>query len=106
MTNRRFAFLLLSTAAIVSPSTKAAAQEAPAPVPILASQDLSQLSIEELAQLPVRSASKREEPLGAAPTALFIITKGDIHDTHVESNDTGRAHLAQRSAYFGTRVRF
>ena len=36
------------------------------------------LSIEELAQLPVRSASKREEPLSAAPTALFVITGDDI----------------------------
>ena len=41
-------------------------------------QDLSQLSIEELAQLPVRSASKREEPLSAAPTALYVITGEDI----------------------------
>jgi iron complex outermembrane receptor protein len=41
-------------------------------------QDLSALSIEELAQLPVRSASKREEPLSGAPTALFVITDDDI----------------------------
>jgi len=46
--------------------------------------DLSQLSIEELAQLPVRSASKRDEPLSAAPTALYVITGGDI----VESGAT------------------
>ncbi|MES2442878.1 MAG: TonB-dependent receptor [Pseudomonadota bacterium] len=41
-------------------------------------QDLSSLSIEELAQLPVRSASKQEEPLSAAPTSLFVITDADI----------------------------
>jgi iron complex outermembrane receptor protein len=41
-------------------------------------QDLSALSIEELAQLPVRSASKQEEPLSTAPTALFVITDADI----------------------------
>lgn len=42
------------------------------------SQDLSSLSIEELTQIPVRSASKREEPLSAAPTALYVITESDI----------------------------
>jgi iron complex outermembrane receptor protein len=41
-------------------------------------QDLSSLSIEELAQLPVRSASKQEEPLSSAPTALYVITDSDI----------------------------
>src|ERR1044072_1539501 len=41
-------------------------------------QDLSALSIEELAQLPVRSASKQVEPLSTAPTALFVITDADI----------------------------
>lgn len=41
-------------------------------------QDLSSLSIEELSQIPVRSASKREEPLSAAPTALYVITDADI----------------------------
>lgn len=41
-------------------------------------QDLSRLSIEELSRLPVRSASKREEPLSAAPTALYVITGEEI----------------------------
>jgi len=77
VTNRRIVFLL-GTAALACPATRAAAQDSPTPVPILASQDLSELSIEELAQLPVRSASKREEPLSGAPTALFVITNGDI----------------------------
>ncbi len=53
-----------------------------APVPALAKeqepQDLSNLSIEELAQIPVRSASKQDEPLSSAPTALFVITDTDI----------------------------
>lgn len=39
---------------------------------------LADLSIEQLAQLPVRSASKREEPLSAAPAALYVITSDDI----------------------------
>jgi iron complex outermembrane receptor protein len=40
--------------------------------------DLNALSIEELANLPVRSASKREEPLANAPTSLFVVTADDI----------------------------
>jgi iron complex outermembrane receptor protein len=42
------------------------------------SPNLGALSIEELAQLPVRSASKRDEPLSAAPTSLFVITGEDV----------------------------
>lgn len=48
-------------------------------------QDLEELSIEELADLPVRSASKREEPLSQAPTALYVITADDIHDSGARS---------------------
>ncbi len=40
--------------------------------------DLQSLSIEELAQLTVRSASKREEPLNAAPTSIYVVTGGEI----------------------------
>ena len=40
--------------------------------------DLANLSIEQLAQIEVRSASKREEPLSAAPAALYVITPDDI----------------------------
>ena len=48
-------------------------------------QDLSALSIEELAQLPVRSASKVEEPLSRAPTALFVLTGADIEASAADS---------------------
>lgn len=40
--------------------------------------DLQSLSIEQLAQISVRSASKREEPLNAAPTSLYVITNAEI----------------------------
>lgn len=63
-------------ALLLSPQI-AAAQPTEAPT-LLAAQDLSQLSIEDLAQLPVRAASKREEPLSAAPTALYVITGEEI----------------------------
>ena len=47
--------------------------------------DLSNLSIEELAQIQVRSASKREEPLASAPTALYVITGPDIAESGATS---------------------
>lgn len=76
MTNRRFHPLLFAPALACAPAA-AAAQAAPPPPPP-PGQDLSRLSIEELAQLPVRSASKQEELLSAAPTALYVITGDDI----------------------------
>jgi iron complex outermembrane receptor protein len=75
---RRFTPYLLGPAWVAAHATGASAQDAPAPAAQPASQDLSTLSIEELAQLPVRSASKREEPLSGVPTALFVITGDDI----------------------------
>jgi iron complex outermembrane receptor protein len=91
VTNSRFAFLLLGIAVTAGPAARAAAQDSSTPPVIPASataprgQDLSQLSIEELAQLPVRSASKREEPLSQAPTALYVITGDDIANSAANS---------------------
>ena len=82
MNTKRLATFLLGPAIAALPAA-AAAQD----VELATAEqipDLSQLSIEELAQLPVRSASKRDEPLSAAPTALYVITGGDI----VESGAT------------------
>lgn len=39
---------------------------------------LRELSIEELAQIEVRSASKQAEPIGRAPTSIFVVTGNDI----------------------------
>ena len=41
-------------------------------------QDLTSLSIEELAQVEVQSASKRAEPVSQAATSIFVITGDDI----------------------------
>ena len=41
-------------------------------------QDLTNLSIEELAQVEVQSASKRAEPVSQAATSIFVITGDDI----------------------------
>jgi iron complex outermembrane receptor protein len=51
-----------------------------APLPAQAEEqpNLQALSIEELAQIPVRSASKRDEPLSAAPTSLYVITGDEV----------------------------
>lgn len=54
-------------AAAVLPASAVAAEGGEQP-------DLQSLSIEELAQLPVRSASKRQEPLSGVPASLFVIT--------------------------------
>ena len=51
---------------------RAAAEEQP---------DLANLSIEQLAQIKVTSASKQAEPLSQAPAALYVITGQDIEDS-------------------------
>ena len=43
--------------------------------------DLAGLTIEQLADIPVTSASKRAEPLSAAPASLYVID----HDRIVRS---------------------
>jgi iron complex outermembrane receptor protein len=40
-------------------------------------QDLRDLSIEQLAQIQVRSASKQAEPISRAPTSIYVITASD-----------------------------
>jgi iron complex outermembrane receptor protein len=47
--------------------------------------DLANLSIEQLAQIKVTSASKQLEPLSSAPAALYVITGQDIQDSGVAS---------------------
>jgi iron complex outermembrane receptor protein len=47
--------------------------------------DLSNLTIEQLAQLPVTSASKHEEPLSSAPAALYVITSDEIQTSGATS---------------------
>jgi iron complex outermembrane receptor protein len=58
-------------------ASPALAGAAPAPP----TEDLSNLSIEQLANVQVRSASKRDEPLSAAPAALYVITPDDIENS-------------------------
>jgi iron complex outermembrane receptor protein len=67
--------LLLGAALLLDPGRAAALQGAG-----MASdtEDLGGLTIEQLAQISVRSASKTDEPLSAAPTALYVITNDDI----------------------------
>ena len=48
-------------------------------------QDLVNLSIEQLAQIEVRSASKTDEPLSSAPAALYVITGDEILSSGVNS---------------------
>ena len=57
-------------------ASRASAEEQP---------DLSDLSIEQLAQIKVTSASKQLEPLSRAPAALYVLTGQDIEDSGVTS---------------------
>lgn len=57
----------------------------PGPTPAQAPADgpetveaLRDLSIEQLSRIEVRSASKQAEPIGRAPTSIFVITGNDI----------------------------
>src|SRR5215213_11784160 len=74
----------VSAAACVSDAYPALAAQAPpgepAPVQMASAEadDLADLTIEQLADIPVTSASKRAEPLSAAPASLFVITAEDI----------------------------
>lgn len=52
-------------------------------------QDLSQLSIEELANIDVSSASKASQPLSETPAALYVIT----HEDAVRSGATSLAEI-------------
>ncbi|MGN6514314.1 MAG: TonB-dependent receptor plug domain-containing protein [Rhizomicrobium sp.] len=45
---------------------------------LLASADLSKLSIEQLENVEITSVSKRPEPLGVAPAAVYVITHDEI----------------------------
>jgi iron complex outermembrane receptor protein len=70
------AALLAGPFALASPALAAQGEEAPAsPASPVA---LAELSIEELAQIEVTSASKRAEPLSGAAAALYVITGEEI----------------------------
>jgi iron complex outermembrane receptor protein len=69
---KRSSFLLLAGAAFAAGPARAADTESNGV------ESLKDLSIEQLAQIPVRSASKREEPVSQAPTAIYVITDEDI----------------------------
>lgn len=73
----RISTLLLASVALVPLAAPASAQRIDL-ASLETGQDLSGLTIEELAQIPVRSASKREEPLSRASTALYVITGDEI----------------------------
>src|SRR3954467_5765165 len=69
----RFPLSLALGPALAIAAAPACAAETPKSV-----EDLSNLSIEGLARIEVRSASKQAEPLSRAATALYVITDEDI----------------------------
>ena len=69
-------------------ASPAVAQDLAAPAEAAADpggDELADLSIEQLAEVRVRSASKREEPLSAAPAALYVITPSEIESSGATS---------------------
>jgi len=70
---RKLPFALLMAG--ISPGPALAQGDDDSPPPI---EELSRLSIEELAQVQVTSVSKRAEPLSEAPAALYVITQDEI----------------------------
>lgn len=75
--------LLAGSALLLGAPAAAAAPGEPATPETV--EELSRLSIEELARLTVRSASRRDEPLGAAATALYVVTGEEIEQTAAHS---------------------
>ena len=83
---RRLHASLLAAAAFASCPSAGFAQDgdgATSSMPVAAAaadtvSELRELSIEELANIEVRSASKQAEPLQRAPTSLYVITEDDI----------------------------
>jgi len=72
----------LATAALL------AAGASPAWAMVATPEELSRLSIEELANIDVSSVSKTNQPLGDAPAAIYVIT-------HEEAVRSGAANLAE-----------
>jgi iron complex outermembrane receptor protein len=70
--------LLAGAALAAAGSTAVAASETENPAKTGDVAALSHLSLEELAQIEVTSASKQAEPIGRAPTAIYVITDEDI----------------------------
>ena len=77
MTRRRRAAALLASAALCCTlAVSARAQTV---------EELGNLSIEELARVEVQSASKRAQPLGEAPTSIYVLTDRDIAESAATS---------------------
>ncbi len=72
----RTAMAAVALGSVILWAGRASAEEQP---------DLSDLSIEQLAQIKVTSVSKQAEPLSRAPAALYVITNQDIQDSGVTS---------------------
>jgi iron complex outermembrane recepter protein len=70
---------LFGTAALIGFAARPCpAQDVLASADAVTIEDLRALSIEQLAQIEVRSVSKQAEPLSRAPTSIFVLTDGDI----------------------------
>ena len=67
--------LILAVAALAAPAAAEVAAVGGGPSRV---EDLRNLSLDQLADIPVTSVSKRAEPLSEAPAAIYVITRDDI----------------------------
>jgi iron complex outermembrane receptor protein len=70
--------VLLAASALSPCMTAGAAAQSTQPQEVQTVEQLSELSIEQLSQVEVRSVSKRAEPLSKAAAAAFVLTGADI----------------------------
>ncbi len=75
MIGKRRTALAAGAALLAFPGSAFAQAPVEAPETVEALRDLS---IEQLSRIEVRSASKQAEPIGRAPTSIFVITGNDI----------------------------
>ena len=69
---------LIATGALVLLAAPAVSAQQPAAPPPQPPRDLTQLSLDELANLEVTSVARRAEPLSETPAAIHVITRDDI----------------------------
>lgn len=69
---------LIATGALLLLAEHAVSAQQPAAPPPQQPRDLTQLSLDELANLEVTSVARRAEPLSETPAAIHVITRDDI----------------------------
>jgi len=78
LVERRVVPCRASVAAVLACAASAATAAAPSNTAAL-----KKLSLEDLSDIPVYSASRRLEPTQTVPSAIFVLTQDDLRRSHV-----------------------